>query len=130
MASSYFSSISDWFSEQLSSLELDRRFAQLGGQAMAAKVAFWFGAGFVGGFLFKKYFRFFLFSLLMAVVLMAWLEFNGAISIDWDAVNALVGIDNTKEIEDVFTIVIEWIRLNVAWVISGTIGFWLGYRLG
>lgn len=89
------------------------------------------GIGLLSGFLFRKYFRTFLMTLLFGVLIIAVLDRLTLVHIDWDHVQNMIGIQPTQEaFQNLFQAGYAWVRINVQAVSSFTVGFIVGYKIG
>lgn len=89
------------------------------------------GIGVLAGFLFRKYFRTFLMTLLLGVLIIAVLDRLTLLHIDWDHVQNMIGIQPTQEaFQNLFQAAYAWIKLNIQAVSSFTVGFLVGYKIG
>ncbi|MFH1461578.1 MAG: FUN14 domain-containing protein [bacterium] len=101
-----------------------------GSSSEAIHAAVYFGIGFAVGFLFKKYFKFVFFTLLIAAILILVLEYNKVLEIDWKALNVLLGFEPTADVGVFLNTTFDWIKQNLITFISCTVGFLIGYKLG
>jgi len=89
------------------------------------------GIGVLSGFLFKKYFKTFVLTLLFGVIVIAMLDRLHLVHIDWDHVQSVVGVKPTQEaFHNLFQAGYAWVRLNLQAVISFGSGFVVGYKVG
>jgi len=89
------------------------------------------GAGFIFGFLFKKYFRY-VFVLALIIVGIYALQKTGAITVtvDWTRMNEVFGIKGIPQIDgNMFSIFWGWIKANLAVSISFLLGFIIGWKV-
>jgi len=89
------------------------------------------GAGFIFGFLFKKYLRY-VFVLALIIVGIYALQKTGAITftVDWVRMNEVFGIKGIPQIDgNVFSIFWGWIKANLAVSISFLLGFIIGWKV-
>ena len=89
------------------------------------------GAGFLAGFLIKKYFRY-VFVLALIIVGIYLLQRTGAvtITIDWVRMNEVFGIKAMPQMDgNTFAIAWAWIRANMAVSISFLLGFIIGWKV-
>lgn len=85
--------------------------------------------GFFTGFLFRKYFRFLFFLVLLVGLTVFGLDYLHVAPVDWAALRALFGLQQVASVDTVFNTVVAWVRANLAIVLSGTIGFLIGYKV-
>jgi len=88
--------------------------------------------GFLAGFLLKKYGKYFFILALFIVFLIGLQQYNVlTITINWDRAYELFGIQTTQLAGvNIFTIYWEWIKLNFAVVLSFSVGFLIGLKVG
>lgn len=90
------------------------------------------GIGFLSGFLFKKFSRYVIVVLLTLGGIFA-LNYLGIIQIfvDWDKMNSFLGIQQVAVPNgNMFSLLFEWVKVNVLITISFVVGFLLGMKLG
>lgn len=88
------------------------------------------GIGFLSGFLFKKYFKTFIMTVLFAVLIVAVLDKLNLIHIDWQHLQSTVGIQPTQEaFQNLFQATYAWMKINVQAVTSFGVGFIIGYKI-
>lgn len=89
----------------------------------------YFGIGFLGGFIFKKYARGFILYALIFGGLIYGLHYLGVITIDWSKLKDLIGMtsDATGFSAEPY---MAWAREHIMQVIIGFIGFVVGYSVG
>jgi uncharacterized membrane protein (Fun14 family) len=89
-------------------------------------------AGFVAGFLLKKCNKFiFVVALVVAIVLLLHYQGYLSVTINWDHIQKVFGIQPV-ELSDgkVLPVYWQWIKDHVALVISFSVGFAFGLRIG
>lgn len=86
--------------------------------------------GFIFGFLLKKYFSTVIFLLVLGLLLVLGFEYLQVITIDWTAFRSLLGLQEQMTIGQLLTAWGTMIKDNLVPVISGLVGFIVGYRLG
>lgn len=101
-----------------------------GNSAQALEAAIYFVASFVAGFLFKKYFKIIVISLVVTALVLKFMEYNAFVTIHWDAMRTFVGLEPTADFSKIFNIGIEWVKNNVLLFIAGLVGFLIGFKLG
>ncbi|MFH1644638.1 MAG: FUN14 domain-containing protein [bacterium] len=94
------------------------------------EAAIYFGSGFAIGFLFKKYFKFVLLTLVASIILIKILEYNMVLEIDWEGMNVLMGFDSAADFNAIVNDIFSWIKNNFIIFISSVVGFLVGYKLG
>lgn len=96
-------------------------------------MALYGGVGFVAGYLCKKYAHFLVFLIMLAVMIsfLQQLDYLSC-TINWVKVYGLIGFDQPVDISDVsfVTYLFDWIKNNLAAVVSLAVGFLLGLRFG
>lgn len=122
VALSTFQKVKSYILEWINSLNLN-------GTKVIELIVF-FGVGFFSGFLLKKYFRYFLLSLIVLVVVALVLEHSSIIHIDWIKVREALGIAPTDTIDSVFHVIIDWVKANALSTVIGLLGFIIGYKVG
>jgi|SRR5579872_1061334 len=88
--------------------------------------------GFIVGFLLKKYSRFVFAVALIAILLIILQQLNVlTFAINWAEIRELLGIQPTQTTPDMslFSVYWEWVKANVALVLSFSVGFLVGLRL-
>jgi uncharacterized membrane protein (Fun14 family) len=121
----FFEKIKGWFNFDTIKHKLNlskERFFEIG---------IYLGVGFLVGFLLKKYAHLILWLLLfiLGLVVLRQMDFI-TLTIDWDKVESLFGIQRTTMSASTLTLAWEWIKLNALLVISVSIGFILGLNVG
>lgn len=87
-------------------------------------------AGLVSGFLFKRYFKSVMMILIGGIVLIGLLDHFKLALIDWDYLQALMGISPTKEaFQDLFQASFAWIKVNIKVISPFAAGFFVGLKL-
>jgi len=90
------------------------------------------GLGFVAGFLLKKYAKYLVIFILL-IIGFVFLDRYGIIkfAIDWNKVQEVVGMKTVAMSGDsLLHIIWEWIKTNVGIVLSFSVGFLLGLKVG
>lgn len=100
------------------------------GDTDALTVAVCFVIFFAVGFLFKKYLKFIFLCLIISALAIKGLEYYKVLTIDWEALNALLGLAPGTTIGLLASNALGWVKLHVVVTISSLIGFLLGYKLG
>lgn len=96
----------------------------------ALEVFSYLGVGFFVGFLFKKYLRaVFLFAVLFVGVLWV-LEAFDLVIINWSNLQILAHVTPNDTIGNLVNSYVQLAKQNLAIVISGFLGFVIGYRVG
>ncbi|MBY0353625.1 FUN14 domain-containing protein [Candidatus Babeliales bacterium] len=100
-----------------------------GSSAEALQAAVFFGGAFAVGFLFKKYFKFLLGSLVLTIIVIKILEHHLLITIDWPGVNALAGLEPDADLTTISAILFTWIKENIILFVASSVGFLIGYKI-
>jgi len=86
-------------------------------------------AGFLSGFLLKRYFKLFLSTIIIGVFVITVLDYFQFIQIDWNRVFSVIGIQPSQQtFNNVYTAVIGWMSMNVQGVTSFAVGFFVGIK--
>jgi uncharacterized membrane protein (Fun14 family) len=96
------------------------------------EMGIYLGVGFLAGYLLKKYGKFVI-ALIIGILALALLEQLGIISIQFhaDKFQELFGIKPVASSEGGIVMVYwEWVKANVVLVLSFSIGFLIGLRVG
>lgn len=88
------------------------------------------GVGFFVGFLFKKYSRLVLAALILFILGVLILENFNLVSVQWLNVKSLLGVQPHTSVGGLFDTYIVWLKTHLLSVVSGFIGFLVGYRVG
>jgi uncharacterized membrane protein (Fun14 family) len=129
--SASFNAFIEWIKQLWNKINIKEWAESVGGSsAEAIKAAIYFGLGFAVGFLFKKYFRVFFVSTLIAIALIFFLQCNKILDIDWEALNTFLGFEPTADIGVILNSAFEWVKANIVITISSAVGFLIGYKLG
>ncbi len=111
-------------------LDLDTWFAKIS-QSPATFAAVCFGGGFAIGFLFKRFFKFLLFTLLIAFGVILFLHYKNMVIVDWVALSQYVGLDPEQiRLATAIEVTWHWISHHSLAAISTAAGFIVGYKLG
>jgi len=94
------------------------------------EIGLYLGIGFLAGFLFKKYAKY-LFIVVLTVVGLAVLHHLGFVefTINWEKVQGIQPIPTPMD-ATIWSVYWEWIKANVAIVLSFSVGFLVGFRVG
>lgn len=89
------------------------------------------GIGLLSGFLFRKYFRTFVMTVLFGVLVIAVLDRLQLVQIDWQHLQNMFGVHPTQEaFNNLFQASYAWAKVNVQAVVSFAVGFIVGYKVG
>ncbi|MFC1842488.1 FUN14 domain-containing protein [Candidatus Dependentiae bacterium] len=94
-------------------------------------LVFYLGAGFLAGFLIKRFFKYVL-VLAAIVVAIYFLEKSGVVHVmvDWTRMNEVFGIKSIPQVDgNLFWVYWQWIKANLAVSISFLIGFIVGWKV-
>lgn len=86
-------------------------------------------AGITLGFLVKRYGRQTIFFLIFFAGLLFGLEYLNVITIQWTNLKDLVGLAPAETVEGVARGYFDWAQKNVVAVVTGLIGFLIGYKI-
>lgn len=95
------------------------------------EMGIYLGAGFVVGFLLKRYAQYVVVGILCLIGLVV-LQQMGVLEIviNWDKVQEVFGIQVVPNGANVMNVYWEWIKLNFTLVLSFSVGFLLGLKVG
>lgn len=126
-----FNSIVGWIKEIWNKINIKQWAESIGGSsAQAVEAVIYFGIGFAFGFLFKKHIKTIIFSVLLSVFWIWFLQYNKILLIDRQALNVFLGFQPSADINIIFNSIFEWVKINIISVISGLVGFLVGCKLG
>lgn len=95
------------------------------------EMALYLGIGFLSAFLLKKYSSYVFVFILFIVTLILLHQFNIiTIVVDWAKIQTLFGIQPATVPDANVVLYWEWIKMNFALVLSFSIGFLIGLRVG
>ncbi|MFI5333529.1 MAG: FUN14 domain-containing protein [Candidatus Babeliales bacterium] len=104
-------------------------------KATLITMGIYFVVGLILGILVQKYARF-MFAMAMAVIILVILmQFDIIhISINWNTIQDYLGLQSiassSQPVLDLGAVYWEWIKANVAYVLSLSVGFLIGLRIG
>ena len=89
-------------------------------------------AGFLTGFLLKKYSQYLIFAILLigGIFGLQYLGYISTFEINWTMIQQQVGMQPLVGNGVTMTSVWQWVRANFAFVLSGSVGFLLGLKVG
>ena len=102
-------------------------------RSMIMDIALYGGLGFLSGFLLRKYSAYIAILVLFVVSIILLQQFEViSIVINWTKVNEMFGIQpGAAGVSDTaLTVFWEWVKANMAIVVSYIIGFLIGLRMG
>lgn len=94
-----------------------------------AEIATAVGVGFFSGFLLRRYFQFLVIFLIGSTILLVALSSTAIISIDWQMVHGLTGLDVNQPIGELAQSLINFMQEQVVSFISFLVGFLIGFAL-
>ena len=103
---------------------LDLSIAELG------RAATYLGIGVVVGLLCRKYLRFVITVTIVSFLIIKGLEHRQILSVDWSAMNTMIGFEPTATFESILNILFDWVKEQSLIAISALIGFFIGYKAG
>jgi uncharacterized membrane protein (Fun14 family) len=89
-----------------------------------------FLGGLVVGIVLKKYFKILLWGALITGLVIAFLQYHQAITINWPLVNTTLGLSPATDISALAAIAVTFIKNNVALSAAGAIGLIMGLKIG
>lgn len=120
-----------WFASVKSKLNVDGITQKLNlSRSRLIELGLYLGIGFLAGFLFKKYAKYLLVVVLMVVALAVLHQFKFIdVAINW---NKIQGLQPTSAPVDsnMLTVYWEWVKANFAVVLSFSVGFFVGFKVG
>lgn len=112
-------------------IDLKKWSQDLGGSsAEAVHAAFYFLISFGTGFLLKKYCRHVISGLIIAIILIKFLEFNKVLVFDIAAFKTMTGVGSAADLNTVANNFVVWVKANIFLFGASIIGLLLGYKLG
>jgi len=87
-------------------------------------------AGFFFGFFFKKCMRYLFLSIILTAVVLYALNTFQIISIDIIKFKALIGMKQADTFQSMADMYLDWMKNNIPIVLSASIGFLIGYKVG
>lgn len=94
------------------------------------ELAAYCGIGFLLGFLVKRYGRAVTTIVISLVVIFGALSYLQLISINWEQVRTVMGIDESASLDTLFQTIVMWVKDHVKIVVSALFGFFIGYKAG
>jgi len=101
-------------------------------KALIVDMILFFGLGLLIGYMLKKYGQYFVMFLLFIASLIVLQQLNVVqVGINWAAIQDFFGIQHTPipQGSTMLTVYWEWVKLNIAIVLSFSIGFLVGLRV-
>ena len=121
----------DMFKTYWQKIDLKKWSQDIGGSsAEAIHAALYFLLAFGLGFLLKKYCKYLISGIVIALIAIKFLEYNKILTIDWQAVKAMTGVSSTADLNAFANAGIVWVKANIFLFGASVIGVLLGYRLG
>lgn len=87
-------------------------------------------AGFFVGFFFKKFMHYLLVSILISIGVLYIFNILNIVVIDIVRLKSLFGISPTDTVQSLSATYLDWMKSNVPLVVSATVGFIIGYKVG
>ena len=100
-----------------------------GSSAEAIQAAVYFGVAFISGFFFKKYAKFLIITMVILGVTMKLLEYNNVITIHWETMRIMTGIESPFDFNIFMKTSFAWIKQNILLTVAAALGFLVGYKL-
>ena len=88
------------------------------------------GAGFLSGYLLKKYFKILFISSFSVLAMLAILQYFGFVLIEWDVIKTTLGIQQVLTFDEMVSLVLDYIKTHVAFGVVSTVCFVIGYKVG
>jgi len=88
----------------------------------------YFGAGLLLGVICKRYLKYILWGVVVAFIVVKWLEYRHAITVNWPGLYTTIGLGPTPDIHAMSIRMFEWIKVNWINAIAITVGFLLGFK--
>ncbi|MCK5632215.1 FUN14 domain-containing protein [bacterium] len=122
---------SGWFESLKSKLNLDGIIQKMNlSRNKLIEFGLYLGAGLIVGFLFKKYAKYLLVVLLTIVCLGVLQQFKFIdVVIHWDKIQGIQPISVVQG-GDVWSLYWEWLKANFMVVLSFSVGFFVGFKVG
>ena len=126
-----FGSILKTVKDYWQSFDLEAKLANYGiTYTVPVQAALCFGIGFANGFLFKKYFKFFIMLIICTSIAIAVLDYNHIVTINWESLRVMFGFAPKATTNGMITQMFDWVKENIVVFLSALIGFLFGYKLG
>lgn len=99
---------------------------------MLLEMLVYVGAGFVAGFLFKRYFKQVAVGLVLFFLAIKGLEYAGigALSLNWVRIREIFGFEQGATLETIIKAQLAWMQGHVRQTISVAVGFLIGVKVG
>ncbi len=125
------STATGWFETIKEKLQLDEIAKKLNiSLDTIGETAVWFGIGFLGGFLLKRYGRYVVLAILTCLVGLWALSHFELVTLHMDKFKEIVGFASTDTVASVFATFGEWAKEHVIQAIACVAGFFMGYKIG
>lgn len=104
-------------------------------KAMLITMGIYFVVGLILGILVQKYARFMFAMAMTGVILVILIHLDVInIAINWNTVQDYLGLQSiassSQPVHDLFALYWAWVKANVAYVLSLSVGFLIGLRIG
>ncbi|MCA9770260.1 hypothetical protein KC460_02730 [Candidatus Dependentiae bacterium] len=121
-----------WLDRVKSSLKIDTIMEKISASKdKIVELGIYLGAGFLIGFLLKKYAQYVIVFILLVVGITVLQQLGVLhIVINWEKIQELFGVQQTMVSSDVVNSYFEWVRLHIWLVLSFSIGFFFGLKVG
>ncbi len=119
----------NWFEK--AKVKVEETFNQLNlSNSSMTELGIALGIGFVVGFFLKKMGRPVIILLLVMALGLIALQYAGVITIDWLKIRTVFGMTATEQLNEIAQSWYAWGKVHLMMVISGVVGFLIGYNIG
>lgn len=120
-----------WFETFKQKMQIDTLMDKLNlSKDKLIEMGIWLGIGFLAGFLFKKYAQYLAIVVLTLVALAVLQQFEFiTVGINWAKFQGLQPVP-VSEGANLLTVYWEWVKANFAVVLSFSVGFFVGLKVG
>lgn len=120
-----------WFESVKNKLNIDGISQKLNlSRSRLIEIGLYLGIGFLSGFLFKKYAKYLLVVVLTIVAIAVLHQFKFIdVAINWSKIQGLKPTSAPVD-SNMLTVYWEWVKANFAIVLSFSVGFFVGFRVG
>ena len=87
-------------------------------------------AGFFVGFFFKKFMYYLFMSCLISIGILYLFNILNIVVIDIVKLKSLFGISPTDTVQSLSALYLYWMKNNIPLIVSATVGFIIGYKVG
>ncbi len=94
------------------------------------EIGLYLGIGFLAGFLFKKYAKYLVIVVItiVALILLQQLKFID-VTINWNKIQGIQPV-SVSEGADMWSVYWQWIKMNFGVILSFSVGFFVGFKVG